>query len=164
MNGYNEYIPLIVALISAFMVVVGYALQKKKDREFEMDKTRKEIYIRLIKNLVEKLELFNRIKKNENIQRATIEDVDSFQNLIENKYPELDRNFKEFREIMTLMGIYASDEAINACVAFLRDAGLSLQRDSTVRPDSGELILKRRKSLLPRTKVNSQDINFIMRS
>jgi hypothetical protein len=44
--------PLIAALISAFVILVGYFYERFKQREFEIFQTQQVIYTRLIDNLV----------------------------------------------------------------------------------------------------------------
>ena len=159
----NGLIPLIIAIISIISILIGYILERRKQREFEINKIRKELYVRLIKNLTEKLELFEKIKRKESFpERITRDDVGALYTLIDEKYPGLNENFKQFREITTLMSLYATDEAIKACVEFAQESISSLEKDSVVRPDIGKLILSLRKTLFPKTGITPKDINLIM--
>ena len=51
----DSYIPLLAALASALALLAGYAYQKRKERQFEIQRTRQDIYTRLVKNLMTKL-------------------------------------------------------------------------------------------------------------
>jgi hypothetical protein len=158
----STFVPLIVAVISATTLLFGYIYQKHKERQFEINRTRQEIYTRLVRNLSEKLELFERLQDDPDMpEKATAENVEEVMKLIAKKYPELDKNFNEGREIMSLMALYATDDAIQACAQFYRESYASMQPGSEVRPDKNELILRLRKSIFPKTKVASEDIKFI---
>lgn len=158
----QAYIPIIVAVISAITVLFGYLFQKHREREFELNKVRQELYMRFVCNLTEKFDLFDKIHAHESIpERITRKDVASLMELVADKYPELDRNFKESVEIGALMSLYASDDAIKACSIFFRTGWESLNPDSDSRPDKHLLLHQLRKSLYRRTKVSIEDIRFI---
>ncbi len=160
MNGLT---PIIIAIISVVGILVGYMLERRKQREFEINKIRKELYVRLIKNLIEVLELFEKMKRKESLpEQITRGNVDDIYALIVKKYPELSENFKQFREIMTLMSVYATDKAIKACVEFAQESISILEKDLGVQPNIGKLILSLRRTLFPKTGITPKDINLIM--
>lgn len=159
----TAFIPVIVAVISAAAILLGYAYQKRKQREFEIHKTRQEIYTRLIKNLTTKLDLFERVRKDPEMpERVTFDNLDGAMQIIEHRYPELDQAFKESREIMALMALYATDDALKASVEFYRQSYASLNGDSNLGADKGQFIQAMRRSLFPNTTVTSEEINLLM--
>lgn len=158
----QAYVPIIVASISALTVLIGYIFQKHREREFELNKTRQALYTRFVRNLSEKLDLFDKLRDDDDVPDGiTQEDVGALMSLVAEKYPELDRNIKESVEIGALMALYASDDAIKSCATFYRTGWASLQPDSDSRPDKNLLLHQLRKSLFPHTKVSVEDIRFI---
>lgn len=158
----QAYISIIVAAISALTILIGYGLQKHKEREFEFNKIRQDLYMRFVRNLSEKLMLFDDFRKDDDVpERVTHEDIGTLMSLIADKYPELHRNIKESAELGALMALYASDDAITACATFFRASWESMQPNSNVRPDKDHLLYQLRKSLFRRTKVSVDDIKFI---
>ncbi len=158
----STYFPVIVAFISMATLLFGYIYQKRKEREFEINRTRQEIYVRLIKNLSEKLDLFERLRDDPDMpEKVTTENVKELYRLIARNHPELDSNFNESREIMSLMALFGDDEAIKACAAFARDSYASLQPSSEVIPDKNKLINELRKSIFHETKVTVEDIKLM---
>ena len=158
----KELIPILVASISAITVLIGYLLQKHKEQMIEINKTRQELYTRLIKNLSKKLELFEMLKHDPDVpDLVTKDDVERMQSLIRSKYPDLEKAINESIEIGALMSLYASDKAIKACAEFYRASWASMQPGSSIRPDKNHLLHSLRKSLFRGTKVTKEDIEFI---
>jgi hypothetical protein len=156
----DSYIPIIVALVSAIALVSGYAYQKKKERDFEISKTRKEIYKRLIRNLSERFMMHRTIRKEENLkERLTDNEALKFIEMTYEKYPGLTANLKDYNEIMALLYVYGTDDAIKACYDFHMDNIKSI-RDPDVTADPEKLIIRLRKSLFKRTKVTEEDIIY----
>lgn len=166
MNKYlNLAIPIIVAVISASVVLYGYIWEKEKERDFQIKQTQQEIYTRLIKNLTNKLKYIDRLRRDKRIpSRVTSDNLEEVQKLIADNSPDLEKYFSEAREIMALLSIYGTDDAIKSVVDFYSALAESMQPDSKRRPNPGQLILNLRRTLFPDTTVMPEDINLIISS
>jgi len=160
----DSYIPLLAALVSALALLAGYAYQKRKERQFEIQCTRQDIYTRLIKNLMTKLVLFEQLRRQETDPptRVTREHLPQLTELIRTKYPELQRAFNEAREIGALMAMYGTDEAIKAYSVFQMQSGEALNPDTQVTPDPAKLILELRISLFRTTVTTRQEVKSLI--
>ena len=158
-----KYVPLFAAIVSALVVLFGYVYERDKEREFEINRTRQEIYTRLVTNLMHKRDQVEKYHLNKKMPaEVSIENLPAVLELVATEYPELDSLFNEAREIMALLAIYGTDEAIEAVAEFYEKGVRSLQPGATVRPDVGILILELRRSLFSQTAVTGQQINLIL--
>ena len=159
----TKYIPLVVAVISAVVILFGYVYEKDKEREFQVRRTQQEIYTRLITNLTTKLKHIDRLELDPRMpKRVTSENVGEVQKLIANSYPELQASINEAREIMALLSVYGTDKAIEASARFYQKSLSSMQPGSAEAPDPGQLILELRRSLFKDTRVKAEDINLLL--
>ncbi len=159
----TKYLPLLVAVISAAVALFGYFYNKQMEREFDVRLTQQEIYTRLIINIAAKKNYFEEIRRDPRVvDRATTANVEGLQSLIREEHPELQALIDEAQEIMALLSVYGSDEAISAVTRFYRNGVASMQPNSSVVPDMGELILDLRRSLFEDTGITADDINLIL--
>jgi hypothetical protein len=159
----TKFLPLLVAIISAAVALFGYFYNKQMEREFEVRQTQQEIYTRLIINVAAKNNYFEEIRRDPRIpDRVTTANVEEFQSLIREEYPELQELINEAQEIMALLSVYGTDEAISAVARFYRSGVAAMQPNSSTVPDMGELILDLRRSLFEDTGISADDINLIL--
>jgi len=158
---FNQYLPLLAALISAIALLAGYAFQKHKERQVELLKTRQSFYSRLMKNLTLRRQLLKVVYADADWSKELWEeDLDRMNKLIDEKYPEVRKNLIEGHELFSLLCIYGSDTAVKAAAqfasrhhlvsegkaadveieVFLHALRLSLFPDTTVTPNYIELI------------------------
>lgn len=156
-----DYLPLIIALISAVTVVFGYAYEKRKEREFELAKTRKEINKQLIDNLIGQFGMFEKIKSDPNLPSLT-GNIEKFYEFIAENYSELNQSMNETQKIQTMMSVYGTDDAIKAAADYRRQCIEFAQGVSAKQPDVANLILRLRQSLFQDTKVTSEEIRMLM--
>ncbi len=158
----SEYIPLIVALISAITVLCGYIHEKRKEREFQLRETRKEIHQKLIANLIEKNALYEKLMKDPDTPAFDPMNPMDHYNYIESHHTDLWDNLIEGMEIQALMSVYGSDEAIKATSNFWRASIAVAQGQSTERPSLALMILELRRSLFADTSLSEEDIRFML--
>jgi len=155
-------VTLLTAIISAIALLSGYIYQKYKEREAEIRKKRQEIYSRFIVNLTERQELFEQAMRGTDWPNR--EDSEYSQKLTKLiiGHSELNKNFSDGREIMTFLSLYGSDEAIEACLEFRRAGWEYSAGESSKGADIGKLIRRLRRSVYPKTRVTSEDLNLVM--
>lgn len=159
----SEFISIIVAGISVVAILVGYFLQKWREREFEIRQKRQEIYTCFIQNLVKSIELLETIMLNDPdlLKSMTAQDKDHVLKKIAEDYPNLDDLLIEAREIKALLALYGSDDAIKACSYYYKQGSAIWQPGSQTRADKDKMLLQLRRTLFPRTKVTSEDIMWM---
>lgn len=158
----DNIVPLLTAIISAIALLSGYMYQKYKEREAETRKKRQEIYSRFIVNLTERQELFEQaMRRPDWPSREDPEYSQKLTTLIIGD-SELNKNLSEGREIMTFLALYGSDEAIKACLEFRREGWEYSTGESSKGADKGKLIQRLRRSVYPKTRVTSEDLNLVM--
>ena len=159
----SKYVPLLAAIVTAFVVLFGYIYDRDKEREFEINRTRQDIHTRLVSNLMRKFDQLEKLHGDKRMPaQVSSENASAVLELVATEYPELDSLFNEAREIMALLAIYGTDEAIEAVAEFYERGAESLQPGATARPDVGVLILELRRSLFSQTAITSQQINLIL--
>jgi hypothetical protein len=62
---------------------------------------------------------------------------------------------------MTLMSLYASDDALKATAVFMAQADESLEPGSKTHAEVEELLLALRRTMFPRTEVTADEIRLI---
>ena len=157
----NTLVPLIVAVLSAATILFGYIYQRNKEREFEIAKTRQEIYVRLVTNLSQKIELLRIAYDDPTMPKLTQANAQEVYRFIAKKYPELDKNFNESIKIQYLLVLYGDDAGIKAFAKFYRDSEAALRPGSQVQPDKNELITELRRSIFPSTTVTAEDVRVL---
>jgi hypothetical protein len=155
------YSALIAAIISALVILFGYVDERNRQREFQISQTRQEIYTRLITNLTKMHVLLGKVKNDPRIPKPTTENLSQWYELIAQNYPDLNKSMDEAVEIMALLSVYGSDEAIEASARYYEKSIASLQPGSSEAPDAGQLVLELRRSLFPDTQVSAKDIDLI---
>ncbi len=158
----SEYIPLIVALISAITVLCGYIHEKRKEREFQLRETRKEIHQKLIANVIEKNILYEKVMKDPNTPPFNPQIPLEHYNYIENNHEKLWDNLTKGMEIQAWMSMYGSDAAIKATSDFWRTSVAFSQQQSIEPASLALIILQLRKSLFADTAVSEEDIQFML--
>jgi hypothetical protein len=154
----KTYIPLfavlITALVSIFTVVFGNYLEKENERVFEMKKIEKDLYSRLIINVVRKKSLIDEIPKAEVDYTIKNNEWDA----LYKKYPDLKNNILEMTEIMGTLAIYGNDEAIRAYKQLNLDSGV--KNNLSVATPQAKWILSLRKTVQPETTLTAAEINW----
>jgi hypothetical protein len=112
------YSALIAAIISALVVIFGYVSERNRQREFQISQTRQEIYTRLITNLTKMHLLLGKAKNDPKMPKPTNENLYQWYELIAQNYPDLNKSMDEGVEIMALLSVYGSDEAIEASARY----------------------------------------------
>ena len=158
----NEYLPLIIALISATTVLVGYIYEKRKEREFQLRETRKEIHKELIANIIKKFALTEKLRTDLNAPQFTPQTIQEYYAFIESNHSELWKNIEDGVEIQALMSIYGTDEAIKATANFWHESIDVAQGVSNTPANLPAMILKLRHSLFSDTSVTEDDIKFMI--
>ena len=151
------------AILSALVILIGYVYEKRKERQFELDKTRQNIYTRLIINISEQIELFELMREDEDMpKKITKENLNEVMAIIKERYPKLNEKFNIGREIMSLMAIYADDAAVLACAEFYKKSLSSMQPGSHDHPDISKLMEGLRKTIYRNSKITNEDIQIII--
>lgn len=158
-----KFVPLIAAIVTGAVLLFGYIYESEKKREFEITQKQQEIYTRLIENLITKDEYFDQLRDDPQFaERVTSENVAQFYAIIDEDYPDLKAAMDETREIMALLALYGTDEAIEAVANYYESGIASMEPESRVAPNAGQLIADLRRSLFPGTQVEAYNINLIM--
>lgn len=160
----TSFIPLFAAIISALVILYGYVYQKKKERDASINETRKELYNRLIQNLSERLDMFEIILQTDEEIVRSLKSGDFFalSKVFPKRFTEFDDNLNKGREILSLISLYGSDEAIKVCVEFFEQFTNSLKSGQGIIFDKGLLLLNLRRSIYPKTKISPNDINLLI--
>ncbi|HXH14354.1 MAG TPA: hypothetical protein VNP04_31900 [Alphaproteobacteria bacterium] len=158
----KDLIPIVVALISASALLLGYVIQKKKEREFELNKVRQEIYMRLIKNILAKVVMLEDAFRKGIFTEITQDNEPEVLNKIAEELPDVEKNLNEDREIMAMMAVYATDEAIKACVQYYQENWAAMKKGSTARSTLGNLLSNVRRSIFIESSVTGRDIDILL--
>jgi hypothetical protein len=156
----NVVVPIVVAFISAMVVLVGYANERKKDRDNRLQETRKEIYQKLIANLTKMTSQFEIMSKDKDMPEN--DDLKAWYSHIQENHPVFWDNMYERMEIQSLIAVYGNDESIKAIASFWRDSIAFSQKKSTSAPDLARMILELRQSLFDGSKVSKDDIQQLL--
>ena len=157
---------LLVAIISVAGTVYGYFYEKRKEREFSLASTRREIYQRLVKNLYERVALMKSLYQDP--EAASMQTVEQLYGLIANKHPDLWKNFTDALEINAMLCIYGTDPAVKMAALVQRQGAELMQGISKARPDFPALVLTLRKSVygksrdMQNTMVTTDEINQLL--
>ena len=152
----DNLVPVLAAIISATALLLGYAYQKGKEADAEVLKKRQEIYSRLITNITTRNSLQGRVENLPAFAAASpAERGDLYW-----KDPALIQNRDERTEIVALLCLYGTDEAIHAYA----DYSAKIVGPNAKIDDAGELIVALRRSLSARdrrrTTVTSRETNL----
>ncbi len=159
--SFEQYFPLLTAAISAIALLAGYSFQKRKERQFELLKTRQDIYSRLIKNLTLRRQLSTVASADADWPKELRkEDLDSINKLIDERYPDLRRNLIEGHELFSLLCIYGSDAAVKATAQFA-DRHRLVGEGKVADVEIEVYLHALRLSLFPDTSVTPNDIELI---
>lgn len=158
---FEQSIPLMTALISAVALLVGYGIQRYREREFELNKTRQDIYSRLIKNLSTRRKLLQHIEADPEWPKDTDAHMDRANELIDDKYPEYREVVTEGHELFTLVCIYCSDDAVKATAELAKYyLPPRIIKDKTVS-EIALYLYALRETLFPNTSITPDDIRII---
>lgn len=157
MKMMDHLVPVFAAIIGAIALLLGYAYQKGKEGDAEVLKQRQEIYARLITNITTRNSVLGHIEQSP----AYIEASTAERSAIYSKDPDFIQNRAERTQIVALLCLYGTDDAIKAYAEYSAKAiGPNQQID-----DVGELIVALRRSLLDnrerrRTTVTAREANL----
>jgi hypothetical protein len=153
----DNLVPVLAAIISAVALLWGYAYQKGKEADAEILKKQQEIYSNLITNITTRNSIMGHIldspayiaasekerKALRDADPAAAAAIDEEMGDMFNKDPASIENRNQRTEIVALLCLYGTDEAIKAYSDFSAKAiGPNTQID-----DVGELIVALRRSL-----------------
>jgi hypothetical protein len=143
-------VTLLVALLSAGVGIFGYLYQKRKEREFALATTRREIYEKLISSLTSRVNL---------LQKALSTDPDlgnqpvgQMYAGIAQRHPELWENIMKAIEINAMLCIYGTDPAVKKAASWSLESAQLAQGSSQTAPDLPGLVLTLRKSVYGRSR------------
>lgn len=151
-----DYVPLWIALISAVTVLFGYTYERRKEREFELAKTRQELYVKLVAQLLENEDLGTIANDDQMATELKKKDSRKYLEYLAAQHPNYYQNLKVGQEISTLLSIYGDDAVVSGAAKYYRDgidAGTS---------DITELILLLRKATFPGTSVKRDEIETMV--
>jgi hypothetical protein len=74
MNRVNSLLPILTAAISAAALLGGYWYQKRLERDAEIQKTRQEIYSRLIGNITQRNTMLGHLEQSPELLAAKPEE------------------------------------------------------------------------------------------
>jgi len=135
----DNLVPVLAAIISASALLWGYAYQKGKEADAEILKKRQEIYSRLITNITTRNAVLGHIQDSPAFAKASKQE----QGALYSNDTAYKQNRDERTEIVALLCLYGTDEAIKAYANFSAKAiSPNPQID-----DVGELIVALRTSL-----------------
>ena len=158
----SVYVPIVIAIISALTAVAGYMYEKRKEREFQLRETRKNIHQQMIANLMEKSRMSEQVLKDPDAPEPSQENMIEYYNYIEKNHPDLWDNIFKGLEIQAMMSVYGTDETIKATADFYRESISFANKMSPDPPNMPAMILKLRKTLFANTQVTEEDIYFML--
>jgi hypothetical protein len=139
-------IKIVTAIISAFVVIVGYVYQKRKEHQAEIRKKQQEIYSRLVANITKKNGITGRIEQMFQFRNAKTEEE---RKRVYIQDPEYSKNYWDERsEIVALLFMYGTDKAIQAYIDWTKK-NLGGAEEG---PDLGKLVVTLRQDILPNEK------------
>lgn len=167
-----DLVPVLTAVISALALLIGYSYQKGKEADAEILKKRQEIYSKLISNITDRNSLLGHVLDSKEYSQASENEREALRhndlnaananreqmNDLFAKDPALIENRNRRTEIVALMCLYGTDEAIKAYTDFSAKA---ISPNAQVE-DVGELIVALRKSLSNRheTSITAREANL----
>lgn len=159
----TDFLPLIIAFITAITALFGYIYEKRKEREFQLRETRKDIHKQLIANFMEMQVLYGKANKDPDLPPFDSSNPNEHFSYIEVNHPKLWENIFKGKEIGALMSVYGTDESIKAVAEFWKQSiKFGQDNSSNLPPNFQAMILHLRQSLFPETTVTQDDILFMV--
>ena len=168
----NNLVPVLTAIISAVAVLWGYSYQKGKEADAEILKKRQEIYSNLITNITTRNSLLGYVVDSRAYAKASNEEHEALRrkdpgsakahhdemDALFDTNPALKENRNKRTEIVALLCLYGTDEAIKAYAGFSAKA---ISPNAQIN-DVGELIVALRRSLSAKheTSVTPREANL----
>jgi len=154
MRRFANLVPLVTAIISATALLGGYMYQKHMEKNAEIRTTRQDIYSRLIANITKRNEILGRVEMTPEWKKAKKNPQEQHQ--LELKNTELSENEGDRTEIVSLLCLYGTDDAVKAYFNYAKE-NLDPKGQGG---DLGKLILALRRSIYPKTHTTAKEANL----
>jgi len=151
----KNFITLATAIISAVALLCGYGYQKHMEREAEIRKTRQDIYSRLVASITKANEITGRLEQTPEWKEAKNAQE---RNQLAAKNPELSKNWHNRTEIISLLCLYGTDDAIGAYLNWTKEDLDPKGKGG----DLGELVVALRKAIYPKTHTKAGEADAII--
>jgi hypothetical protein len=152
MNQVNNLLPVLTAAIGASALLIGYWYQKSAERDAAIQKTRQEIYSRLIGNVTQRNTLLGRFEQTSpQYLAAKPEERGQLESQFSLKDAELTRNEGERTEIVASLCVFGTDDAIKAYAEYAK------ANAEGSGGDFPKLVLGLRQSIFKATRVTVPD-------
>lgn len=147
MNQANNLLTVLTAAIGASALLGGYWYQKKAERDAAIQKTRQEIYARLIGNITQRNTMLGRFEQSPQYKAAKPEEQDQLESQFQLRDAELTKNEGERTEIVASLCVFGTDDAVEAYAEY---AKANAER---IGGDFPKLVLGLRQSIFKTTHV-----------
>jgi hypothetical protein len=159
MEKLKNLLSVIVALISAIALLLGYRYQKQLERDADIRETQQKIYSRLISNITERNAILGRLlDQAPEYAKAKPEEKHQVEQMLMDSgrltSPELSKNEGDRTEVIAELCLYGTDEAIHAYAAY---AKANAERTGG---DLGRLVLGLRHSIDAKTQVSAGEADL----
>jgi hypothetical protein len=159
MNTFKNLLPVLAAIISAIALLLGYAYQKRLERDAEIRKTRQEIYSRLISNITERNTILGRLlEQSPEYAKARPEERPQVERELwatgRLTDAKLSKNEGDRTEVIASLCLYGTDEAIDA---YAKYAKANVEGKGG---DLGGLIVDLRQSIYKETHIAADEANL----
>jgi hypothetical protein len=149
----QELTPLLTAIISATALLISYVYLKQKEQGAETRKTRQDVYSRLISNITKRNELLGHLQLSPEWKKT--QNHHEQDQLVLNDL-ELSRNEGNRTEVVALLCLYGTDDAVEAYARWARENINADEQGGNL----GALVLALRKSIYPGTLTTADQANL----
>lgn len=162
----EQNITILLAVITAIASLYMFYLEKEKEREADLAKTRKDIYQKFIVSL-NKLDTNAPPYETDSNVTSLLNNPQQLYQYIRETYPDHWKNIAEYRENVALLSMYGTNEAVKKASLFTYQRAMLINNKEPIKYTLGDLVLTLRQNIYANsdgkeTKVTSEEINQLL--